>query len=765
VLAGLQVDYVVCVPALSERHSNLRSATKVDAPANTFMPVDEEMRTFVHEGRRALEAGPFTVQSYRGTVSGYSATCLKICFEPVGLGEREVDVSIILTAAEHPHLSLAPLAVHLQVRSACAPLSQRLYTVVGRMSTNAFLCWLPHLETCHNFGQYLTCRLPGFLWHPQAPGRFQPALRQPGSVQISSTEGSHMQATCNDVPVTVDRNILDLHCCLLRATYHNHIVVRNTGTTTAKASVSVPAPLNSLLSVTPSFGFVQASGEFLFTLTLCASPEAMLRCQRYISDSASNSLSLPLRVNVAGQRHPISVTVRVQLTTSDLLIEPSDVAFGRCTVGETTAVRLQLHNAGSLPASFGIMALPHTVSVGPRDGFGTIPAKASVKRLLMFTPEFPGDHQFTVTCRTIAGRTFPLRCTAFAECLPLTLSHKRLELSATALGDYTRVSTMLRNTGGAEQCFEFAVPEASGLTVTPRCSTVPAHAAVRVQVDFRPRPPHQDGTSAGAGGVDTSIGPADACLSLMCDGSRPRRCESWCIPCFIQGTLRDGSGGGDGGLPAAIHLNVDTATVRPYITLDGLPFDWGKGQYVHSFGPLSVGATTSVSISVVNCTDGDTHESLPLAVDLDPLGAFEQVNAARPVPANGSMAVILQFKPTHSGEFWEVTTFHVPGQKIELQLSGVGIVPRVMLQPEGAPRTLDLGDVSVGDEAAQTFELYNPCPFSLEFECRLRGLSHRNMGSVPVLFTKPGGALIGAGAFTAVTVCFQPDCQVRWCDL
>ena len=234
-----------------------------------------------------------------------------------------------------------------------------------------------------------------------------------------------------------------------------------------------------------------------------------------------------------------------------------------------------------------------------------------------------------------------------------------------------------------------------------------------------------------------------------------RRCAEWRLPCYIRGSAAPG-GGAD-----ALHLCVDTCTTRPRADLAGLPFDWAKGRFVHDFGALSTGACTTVAVAVRNALP---ETPLELAVEpLDPLGAFEVVNAPRTVPPGGAFAVKLRFRPPAAGPFWEAASLRVPGQTLRLEMSGTGVAPRVELDPPGAPAAIDLGDVVVGEAAEAPLTLRNPSPFPLTVTVRPRGLGHRNVGAVAALFASPETATIDAGSTAAFRVCFQPDCQVRCC--
>ena len=115
-MARLQVKYSITAADLPERTQPLRTGLSLDVSDPAAVPFDVEMRFLATDSSGAAEACPFTMLPAAGTISGYGATEVAVDFEPVGMGEREVDLTISLQAVERPTLDLECLQVHLQVR-------------------------------------------------------------------------------------------------------------------------------------------------------------------------------------------------------------------------------------------------------------------------------------------------------------------------------------------------------------------------------------------------------------------------------------------------------------------------------------------------------------------------------------------------------------------------------------------------------------------------------------------------------------------------
>ena len=586
-----------------------------------------------------------------------------------------------------------------------------------------------------------------------------------------------MQATGTDVPLTLEQSELDFQCCYVDTAYRKSFTVRNAGAVATKATVSMPQCAQGMLDVHPKFGCVQAAGKLTFTLSLHASKQALAECHKYIVNGKDSVLEIPLKVTSPCQSTPASCTALVQLTTSELTFEPERIDLGACKVGETAVVPLNVHNPSALPASFAFLDVPKSVTIGPHSAFGAIMPGATAQLQLRFTAGLAGEHRFSLTCKTLALRTFALPCTATAEQLPLRFSHNRIEMAATALGSSCTASTVLVNSSSTEQVFEFGLLPGQALTVSPRCGTVPAHSSVRIQIDYDAAPSAEQLQAAEASATSTQGGTAEA-HSTSAAGSASAapsgavtgavspaawavgsdlaapwpQSRTWHVPCFVQSSAH-----GVQESCNSIQLHVDTCAAHPRIALLGLAFDWSKSVYTHTFGPVSVGAKAALLTKVQNLTD----EALPLHLDaLNPVGPFEQVSAARVIPAGATQTVKLQYAPSGGGDHLETATLRVPGHAVRLQLSGQGVTPRLELQPSDAPTQLDLGDVRAGDEVSQTFTLRSPCPFVLRCQCVLAGKARSNANGQPPFLVSPGSATIQPGATLPVTVTFQPDCQV-----
>jgi hypothetical protein len=575
-----------------------------------------------------------------------------------------------------------------------------------------------------------------------------------------------MQGTGKNMPIALTQTMLDFLCCFFDTIYHDKLILHNNSDATVKVAACVPDSAATFIKIAPKFGYVQPRCDFAFGVTVSASQDVLARCAKYVVDDKFQILEIPISLSIPSQNIIPSISMRVQLTTSELIFTPAELSIGKCILGESKGACLRITNPSSLTQTFAMSNLPPGVRITPKDGMGVILPGSSISCEVFYTPTLPGRHAFNLVCSTLALRSFKVPCTAEGTTLPLQLQHNRFELAATAVRDCTSASTALINTTDTSQRFHFAVPRDCGLRVTPQSGEMGARERARIQIDFVPN--NKSSTDDGNNAALAMSASCELARDVEVDkhnaleDQRDRaasisaplpRVDSVHVPCYVQSCV-DAQGNHE-----ALHVTVETCTIQPLVDLLDMRFDSHHQRYVHSFGDMPTGSTSSVRVAISSCCEAD----LPLTLDpMDPMGAFEQVTAARTIPAKGTGFVTLHFKPVSTGTYWEVVTLRVPGQAVQLQLSGQGIQARLEL--EGS--SVDMGDVHVGEDTSQIVTLRNPCPFPLSCTCRFRQRCPPNVGNVAPYIVFPETLLIGAGETGTVSVSFQPDFQVlialRW---
>lgn len=144
-------------------------------------------------------------------------------------------------------------------------------------------------------------------------------------------------------------------------------------------------------------------------------------------------LQVPITVAVPGQPLPVRVSLRMQLSSSDLVLSPAALDLGRVPLGEGGGGTLVLHNPGKLPQTFsfgcpGAAGRPPGVTITPGDGYGTVLPGESVALTVAFRPPIAGPQRFRLRCTTLAGRAFEVEGRCEGVDAPVALSHNAVKV-------------------------------------------------------------------------------------------------------------------------------------------------------------------------------------------------------------------------------------------------------------------------------------------------------------------------------------------------
>ncbi len=224
---------------------------------------------------------------------------------------------------------------------------------------------------------------------------------------------------------------------------------RTEGYCSKHTHLTLPPTLASRLPPPPA---PQAGDAFPITIRFRPTPALLAACRRHLLEPPEEQLlEVPMRLAVPDQALPVPFTVRAQLTNTDLTFDPPTLDFGDCVLSERTALQLSITNPGRLPQTFGFIGLPPGLQLSPNDGYGYVLPGETLQRTVSFQPPIAGPQTFSMNARTLAGRSFELPCRACGVAPALSLSHNRLRMAATAVGDSSSVSVVLVNRTDTQQ--------------------------------------------------------------------------------------------------------------------------------------------------------------------------------------------------------------------------------------------------------------------------------------------------------------------------
>ncbi|KAF5843498.1 hypothetical protein DUNSADRAFT_14414, partial [Dunaliella salina] len=240
--------------------------------------------------------------------------------------------------------------------------------------------------------------------------------RVPGQKRLQvPSDVVDLEGVGRDVPVFLERSVIDFRCVMVDHTYREKLVVRNGANTAMKVSVPNRPDVADYFEFSPNFGFVQAGEAFPITILFKPRPSILTQCARFLEEAEGGGsvFKVPMKVTVPDQKLPVTFTLLARVTTTDLILTPAKLDFGPCVVGEATGVVIRIHNPSALPQAVGTTNLPAGIGVHPNHGFGYILPGESIERIVTFQPPIPGPQNLNLTACTLAGRTFNLPATAF----------------------------------------------------------------------------------------------------------------------------------------------------------------------------------------------------------------------------------------------------------------------------------------------------------------------------------------------------------------
>ncbi|WIA22675.1 hypothetical protein OEZ85_001086 [Tetradesmus obliquus] len=315
------------------------------------------------------------------------------------------------------------------------------------------------------------------------------------SLQLQPVQLS-LTATGRELPVSTLTPLVDFKCVMFGRQYAAALLLANAGKSAMKALIGSRPELADWVTFTPDFGFIQAGDTLSVSVSLKPTPDMMHRLAKYLvapgaagsaaaaaaggsaaegaaaaaesvdgkdSDEAEAIFEVPLLVSVPGQTMPVPFKLRFQPTTTDLLLSPATLDFGRVPLSEQAGAYLSVTNPSRLPQTFSFgPKLPLGLSITPGGGYGSVLPGETLQLLMRFQPPIPGLQFLSMACRTLAGRVFKLQGKCEGLQLELELSHNNIKFPATAVGDAASASVILRNSSSsASQLFEFGVPAGS----------------------------------------------------------------------------------------------------------------------------------------------------------------------------------------------------------------------------------------------------------------------------------------------------------------
>lgn len=591
------------------------------------------------------------------------------------------------------------------------------------------------------------------------------------------------KALAIDLPVWVEREVVDLKICTYDRLYQDAIIVNNRATSALRLRFEQPKELRNHLEILPKTAYVQAESQFSAQLKFLPRKTLLTDAECFVNKK-SMLLEVPITLRVADQTQPVKFVLQTVLTSSDLEFDANEVNFGYCTVCETVYKTIQLHNKSVLPQRYGFAATPEVIDVQPNDGFGTILPDEKLLFDISFNPTKAQDYKFDLICKSHIGREFLLRCKGVGVLPPLKLSDSLIKFRATAVNDTSSTFFSVINDHTSTNqfthpvprigngdifpvgptSFHFVVPNNAPITISPCVGTVFPGEKCVVHITFSPRlddnvidaktlelveeeqfetiqcveekteakhkeikTKNQKGNSRAKGNTSQTQSPGKQLANnkRTPDRSNQRKQAQLYLQRNYENMLSSYK------IPCFIAYGecVDSTNMQ---------YNVHNTLYLEAHCPSVRPSLIVVSESGDNLVDfakvsvGQRHsqivslqnissETLTLSSSvLDPLGPFEAVNALRPIEPNDIFSVKLSFTPQKNDDFYEVLEVSSLTDTVRIRLKGQGVKPSITLEPTGD--TFDVGDALIMDTVVAALKVTNASELSLVFDLTLGSL-------------------------------------------
>ncbi|XP_074465737.1 cilia- and flagella-associated protein 74 isoform X3 [Larus michahellis] len=596
-----------------------------------------------------------------------------------------------------------------------------------------------------------------------------------------------------DVPVWVPNPNVDLKICMYDRLYQDCIVIRSRAKATLRLKFEIRKELSKHMELLPKTGYIQAQSSFSVQLKFLPRHSLPEDAGSYFNEE-TRILEVPVTTLIGETAKKVNFTVHAIVTTSDLEISPARINFGYCTIYEAVQANVKLTNKSILPQEFGFVGLPEFVEIQPNDGLGILLPLESLTLDIIFKANKAKEYSFELTCKSEINRQFKLSCRAVGVHPPLELSHSLVQFAATALNSVSTATLYVINShvsvnpvthpvpriGKGEVApvgptsFEFRVPEACPVTVTPSVGTVLPGKKSLIEVSFRPTLPDQQireeavrrlcrAAAAGAEiqkrkkdekkeGKKSSISMSrqQSSRQLVRDGGnkyltslnsseQPKSeelkpdsdaymaaqaflmrnfrgsFEKYIIPCFVASGRIDERKGSEN-LSCSpyntLYLELHCPAVAPAVVVAS-----DNGKNTVDFGDVAIGHRMMKRITIQNISP----EKLELRFSvLNPNGPFLVVRPVEMLEPGESKPLVISFCPNENKWFFEMLDVRTAKTSLTLSITGHGVMPSIVCSVE---EILNMGYVIAREKVTSTFKIQNTSMLTLRYSMQLDSLS------------------------------------------
>jgi hypothetical protein len=281
-----------------------------------------------------------------------------------------------------------------------------------------------------------------------------------------------------DLPISLEKSILDFNYCFTRTDYRDFLVVKNENPIGLRVwldfsplkiqdeerGFKIDVPSVGELHLSSSFGFVQQNQNYSFCFGLKVSEDAL--------KISAGEFEIPFKVKYTEptqkQRKSIQAKIIGRKTSNKVLVTAQSTTFEPASVFEMAAKELFIENLSDIPQLAKISTgSPEFVLVGssPKNElFVSLDPRQSVTRIVEFRPTEQKAYNANISCLSSNGGYSNLNLQGIGISPPLYFSKQVIEFEKTAHGSMRsqmiqiKISPNQKNVPNMVWEFEFGKP-------------------------------------------------------------------------------------------------------------------------------------------------------------------------------------------------------------------------------------------------------------------------------------------------------------------
>lgn len=209
-------------------------------------------------------------------------------------------------------------------------------------------------------------------------------------VLVTKEQMFYVKVSGDDVPIYVAEVDVDVLTTLHGRIYRKRLELRNRGLTSSRVNITIPAPFNKYIEVSPDLCFVQGGSSQWINIKFAPTVELLQHAAHYsvmqegFKDAAK--VGIPIEIAAVNQELPVFFVLRSIVTTSSLEFSVKTLDFGKVYVNQQSSLQLSITNSSMLPQKLAFIRMRKELSVQPSDGFAVLLPNETCTFEVLFSP-------------------------------------------------------------------------------------------------------------------------------------------------------------------------------------------------------------------------------------------------------------------------------------------------------------------------------------------------------------------------------------------